>query len=112
MDKSALVNQTGRFLDHLRSENVQVDFAALIPEHTLFRNDSYALVVSSSSLADTLGRTRTIVDSWFAFTTLDERKSAAIMTFRVFVTVDEAIQHINEQDVAEFVIPIVEPAHA
>ncbi|QJD78553.1 hypothetical protein [Spirosoma rhododendri] len=111
MDKSALVNQTSRFLDYLRSENIQVDFAALIPEHTLFRHDSYALVISSSSLANTPGRTRTIVDSWFAFTTLDERKSAAIMTFRVFVTVDEAMHHISEQDVTEFVIPIIEPVH-
>ena len=112
MDKSALVSQVKRFLDYLHNEQIEVDFASLMPEHTLFKNSQYALVMSSPTLADGGGRIRVIVDKWFAFTTLEERKASSIMTFRVFPTVEEAIQHISYQDVDEFVIPVLEPTHA
>lgn len=112
MDKSALVDQIKRFLNYLREEQIEVDFASLMPEHTLFRNNQYALVLGAPTLANTNGRTRIIIDKWFAFTTLEERQMYSIMSFRVFPTVEEAIEHISYQDVDEFVIPVLESTPA
>ena len=108
MDKSVLVNQIDSFIQHLQADGIELDFAALIPSHTFYKNDLYVIVLSIPTLSSMTSGTMNglIIDKWFAFTTQEERRH--ISTVLSFSTINVAQRYIDSQDVDEFVIPILE----
>ena len=112
MDKSALVAELKGAFDHIDKEGTHVEGVWLIPAHTIFRNDAYVVVVATPDLAMVGTRTKIEAISQKLDHLLSGNAVRQVQQVWVFDDPEQARKRIESEDVAEFVIPIVEPAHA
>jgi hypothetical protein len=105
MDKSFLVKHANEFIAHLENLGFEIDFAALIPKHFMFKNNNYRLVLSIPALEGMPDNQMIIIEKEFAFWPLDVRKYLSAITF---TSADEAADFITErtEGYEEFTIPL------
>ncbi|GAB4027030.1 hypothetical protein [Spirosoma koreense] len=112
MDKTALVSELNIAFQKIESNGVQLDCVYLIPATTLFRNESYVVVVGTPSfkaygMRDKIAAVSRKLDNYI---TLEVRRH--IQMIWVFDDAEQARRRIDLEDVDEFITPVIEPAHA
>ena len=112
MDKKALVAEVKSAFKTMEEGGIHLECVYMIPATTLFRNESYTIVVGTPMFRhlgtrDKIGAIRYELDKYIS---IEVRRH--IQMVWVFDDAEQAQRRIEIEDVDEFITPIIEPAHA
>lgn len=112
MDKKALVAEVKSVFKKLEEGGIHLECVYMIPVTTLFRNESYTVVVGTPMFKHlgTRDKIAAIRRELGKYMSAEVRRH--IQMVWVFDDAEQAQHRIDLEDVDEFIIPIIEPAHA
>ncbi len=111
MDKKALVAEVKSVFKKMEEGGIHLECVYMIPVTTLFRNESYTVVVGTPTFRHLGTRDKIAAVSQEIDEHITPEARRHVQMVWVFDDAEQARRRIDMEDVDEFITPIIEPAH-